>query len=91
MLKEKSNDSKPVLYLAYEEEYFPGEVKEMVLAAVSESLKEAPEGSRRYDLLQDILEYNNYQNLRDNAAAQLKAILKDYKRWTQSPGRHWRI
>lgn len=80
LLKEKSNDSKPVLYLAYEEEYFPGEVKEMVLAAVSESLKEALEGSRRYDLLQDILKCNNYQNLRDNAAGQLKAILKDYKK-----------
>ena len=42
LLKEKSNDSKPVLYLAYEEEYFPGEVKEMVLASCFRIVKRSP-------------------------------------------------
>lgn len=55
----------PVLFLGDELEFFPGEIREMILDAVEDTLtKGCRPGSRRYDVLKDILQNNPYEHIR---------------------------
>ena len=75
-------ESVPVLYLGDEDEFFQGEIKEMLLDSISEVLKRTPEKSRRADALNDILLNNGYQNIRARREKQIKTMFKDYKSLT---------
>lgn len=75
-------ESVPVLYLGDEDEFFQGEIKEMLLDSISEVLKRTPEKSRRADALNDILLNNGYQNIRERREKQIKTMFKDYKSLT---------
>lgn len=75
-------ESVPVLYLGDEDEFFQGEIKEMLLDAVSEALKGTPAKTRRADVLNDILMNNGYQNIRAEREEQIKTMLRDYKSLT---------
>ena len=48
----------PVLVRGDEEDLYPGEIREMILDAISEKLKYCPPKSRRYDVYSDILQKN---------------------------------
>ena len=60
------------------EEYFPGEKKDMVLAAVAEAVKGLEDKTRRSDVLKDILESNEYEHLLDKKREAVEKILKGY-------------
>ena len=45
-----------LIYLGVEDEFFPGEIKEMILEAVAEKLKNTAPKSRRHDVLSDIIQ-----------------------------------
>lgn len=72
-------ESVPVLYLGDEDEFFQGEIKEMILDAVSEALKGTTAKTRRADVLNDILTNNDYQNIRAERERQIKTMFRDYK------------
>lgn len=72
-------ESIPILYLGDEDEFFQGEIREMILDAVSEALKGTTAKTRRADVLNDILTNNDYQNIRAEREHQIKTMFRDYK------------
>lgn len=77
--KLSGTESVPVLYLGDEDEFFQGEIKEILLDAVNEALKDTPAKTRRADVLNDILISNGYQNIRAERERQIKTMFRDYK------------
>lgn len=80
-LREKLNgiDEVPILFLGDEEEFYQGEIKEMILDAVAEKLKNLAQKTRRWDVLNDVLQNNDYQNVCNERERIVKVLFKDYK------------
>ena len=51
-------DTIPILYLGDEDEFFPNEIKEMILVALEEKLAKIDSKTRQADILKDVV-YNN--------------------------------
>ena len=77
--KMSSADNMPIMYLGEEEEFYQGEIREMILDAIAEKLKNLGEKTRRWDVLTDVLNANDYQNIRDERERTVKILFKDYK------------
>jgi hypothetical protein len=73
-----ASEDVPVIWLGDEDDFFRGEIKDMILEAISERLKDTLPKTRRYDVLSDILQKNNYEMLLEKRAARIKNLLKDY-------------
>lgn len=80
-------DSLPILYQGTEDEFFPGEIKDIVLCALEDAIKHMPK-SRRLDVLRDVIRSNNPEHLLDNHARELKNRLCGYKTMTGSLRRY---
>ena len=74
-------DLQPVLFLGNEDDFFPGEIKDILLRALDEAVKDKPK-SRRTDILKDIVSSNNYEHLLDDKAKELNIKLRGYKTMT---------
>jgi hypothetical protein len=74
----------PILFLGAEEEFYQGEIKEMILDAVAENLKNVEQKTRRADVLNDILQSNNYQRVGEERERIVKIMFKEYKTLTTS-------
>ena len=61
-----------------EEDLYPGEIREMILDAISEKLKDCPPKSRRYDVYSDILQKNGYRHLTEKRKTVIKNLFKDF-------------
>lgn len=77
--KINSVDRVPVIYFGNEEEFYSGEIREMILYSLDESLKKAVPKSRKYDVLNDILQNNMHSKIREERAKIIKNMFKDYK------------
>lgn len=73
-----SRDSVPVLFMGDEFDFYPGEVKDLLLATLSEAVKGVQTNSRRADIIRDIIRSNDYQKLSATRAEEAKRILKNY-------------
>ena len=70
----------PVLYFGGEDEFFPGEIKDMLLKALRDALQKTEPHTRRADVLGDIINSNGgYQGIAEKKAKQLKDAMKGYK------------
>lgn len=73
-------EDQPILYLGDEDEFFPGEIKEMILLALDEKLSVTDGKTRQADVLRDIIDKNGgCQHIADQKAQMLKSTLKGYK------------
>lgn len=77
--KLSSADNMPILYLGVEEEFFPDEIKAMLLDALNLVLPQYEKRPRRKAVLQDIIENNKCKRRGDEQADKLKKLLKGYK------------
>lgn len=79
-LRSKINgiDSMPVLFLGDEDEFFPGEIKDIILSILENAIVKDSK-SRRADVLRDIIQSNDFQHLQEAKVRDLKAKLKGYK------------
>lgn len=68
----------PVIHLAGSDEFFPGEAKDMVLAAVDEYLKKCGPELRRREILSAVLEKNEYLHVLEKRREELRSLLKGY-------------
>lgn len=68
----------PILYMGDELEFYPGEVKDLILTTLSDALQTITPKSRRADVVTDIIQNNDYQKLSESKAAEVKRLLKDY-------------
>lgn len=71
-------ENNPAICLGNEDEYFPGEISDMILNALREYLKSVKENTREYDVLNDILDNNDYIGTSKNRADKLKNALNGY-------------
>lgn len=75
-------DSPALLTYGSEEDFYEGEIKDLVLAALIEYLPSCKERSRRADVLEDIIQCNGYMALGKKREECLKTALRGYKALT---------
>ena len=68
----------PVLHMGDEYDFYPGEIKDLILAALSESLSGGQEKTRRHDVVKDIIRHNDYQKISEARSEEVKNLLKSY-------------
>lgn len=68
----------PLLYMGNEFEFYQGEIKDLVLATLKDSLDRIQPKSRRADVIQDIVDNNEYKGLCEERAGEIKKLLKNY-------------
>lgn len=73
-----SKESVPVLYMGDEYEFYQGEIKDILLAVLTEALKGIGDGTRRSDVVKDIIDSNEYEKIGLTKAQEVKRILKTY-------------
>lgn len=73
--KEK-NGNELIIYRGSERDLFDGEIQEIVLDTLEKGLEKTAPGSRRADVLQDILNSNKCNNLLKEKREKLKSALK---------------
>ena len=77
-------ENRPLSFYGVEEEFYQGEIKEMILDAIAEKLKNVGQKTRRADVLNDILQNNDYQNVAEDRERVVKTMFKDYKTLSSS-------
>ena len=80
--KYASSDAVPLLYFGDEEEFYEGEIRDMVLGVLDEALVATEKATRKGNILEDVLENNVYQHLSDERKQKVKALFKGYKSLT---------
>ena len=81
-MKLSSADAVPLLTYGNEEDFYEGEIKDIVLSALIEYLPSCLERSRRADVLDDIIQRNGYLALGKKKEETLKTALRGYKTLT---------
>ena len=72
----------PLLYMGDEEEFFQGEIRDMILNTLDEAMSNTETGTRRADLLRDIRDNNPSEHLVEERRQRIKTLLKGYKNMT---------
>lgn len=72
----------PVLHMGDEFEFYPGEIKDLILLVLSESVSGTQDKTRRSDVVKDIIRNNDYQKTSDQRAEEVKKLLKSYSGMT---------
>ena len=75
-LKSKLNTESPLLVMGDEQELYPGEIKDIILSTLTDSINE--ERSRRADVIQDIIDHNDYEKLGKERMNKIKNVLRTY-------------
>lgn len=69
----------PVLFMGDEDDFYAGEIKDLLLKTLDAGLKGSlAAGTRRYDVVKDIIEANDYQRISDAKAAEVRQLLNNY-------------
>lgn len=77
-VKYDQQDSTPVLVMGDEFEFYPGEIKDLLLSTLTGALKDIPAGTRRSDVIKDIIKNNDYQKISETRAEELKRVMRNY-------------
>lgn len=72
----------PLLYMGTEAEFYPGEIKDLILSTLSDRLISIETDTRRYDVVQDVIEANDYQSISKKRAEEVKRLLNNYSGMT---------
>lgn len=80
--KMNASDVMPIVSQGDEEDFYPDEIKDMVLGALADALNHTEEGTRLHDVLEDILANNPYQHLSEERKQRVKNLFKGYKSLT---------
>lgn len=67
-----------VLTVRDENDFYEGEIKDAVLSALTEVLQTLPKGSRRSDLLKDILRNSGYERLGEKRKQRLEGLTENF-------------
>lgn len=71
-------DQVPVLYMGDEFDFYPGEIKELILTVLDDAIPNLLKGSRRYDVVNDIVQNNNFLRVPKERAKEIKRLLGTY-------------
>lgn len=78
-MRYSDKDKSPILYLGEERDLYTGEIKEIILEIMSEYQKSCKEDSRRWHVISDLMESNEFKNIPEKRREQLKNALRGYK------------
>ncbi len=76
--KLNATDASPLLYMGNEDEFYAGEIKDLILSTLTDSIPNITLHSRRMDVVTDIIENNNYQKVSEKRTDTVKKLLKNY-------------
>ena len=62
-----------------ETELYEGEIKDILLSVLVDACKNVPAGSRRADVINDIIRKNGYQHLAEKLEKRIKELFRGYK------------
>lgn len=82
--KLNSLNETPLLISGNKEEFFDGEARDFVLDVLNEAAKSTPDDSRRKEIIDDILEANNYDGKLANKSTRVKTAVKGYTTMTKT-------
>ena len=68
----------PLLFFGEEEELYEGEIKDIILDVLAEYVKRNNNKKRRMDIIQDILNINDFNDIQAEKHLKIKKILKGY-------------
>ena len=77
-----SVEEAPLIFHGEEEDFFEGEIRDMVLGVLTEALAATEHATRRADVLADVLESNPYYRLSEERKQRIKNLFKGYKSLT---------
>ncbi len=77
-IKLDARDEIPVLFQGDEVELYPGEIRDLLLAMLSEALRGTAPKSRRADIARDIIDRNDYQGISEAKAEKVKKLFRNY-------------
>ena len=78
-----SNGSHPILNTGdHDSDIYPGEVKDLVLSALIAYLRQIAKGTRRYDVLTDVVNSNDYQGSGEKRKVEIHRLIDGYTRIT---------
>ena len=66
----------------HEQDFYPGEIKDLVISTLSKGLEHYPLRSRRHDVVNDVIQSNDFQGISKQRAAEADRLLKSYSRMT---------
>lgn len=69
----------PVLFSGKEKDFYEGEIREIILEILEEYRRNCQEGTRRHDVIDDILQCNEFLHLPEKRRDTLKKALKGYR------------
>lgn len=78
-MRYSDKDKSPVLYLGEEKDLYTGEIKEIILEIMSEYQKSCKEDSRRWHIISDLVESNEFKGIPEKRRERLKNALRGYK------------
>lgn len=83
-LRAKYSDAaaSPLLYHGDEEDFYQGEIRDIILTTLEEALPATESGTRRSDVLKDILDNNPCDHLSEERRQRVKNLFKGYKNLT---------
>lgn len=73
-----SGDSFPLLMMGDEDDFYQGEIKDMVLSTLENAVSNLPKNTRRADVLNDIIRRNGFKHFGDKKKQKIKDLLKGY-------------
>ena len=73
-----SNNSVPLLFMGEENDFYPGEIKDLILTVLNDALEDLKPNSRRADIVKDIIANNKFEKITEKKAETIKRLLKDY-------------
>lgn len=82
--KYASSENVPLLYLGEEEDYYQGEIRDMILSVLDDALTSAEKMTRKADVLEDILDNNPYYRLSEERKQRVKKLFSGYKAMTSA-------
>lgn len=71
-------DKLPLLNRGEEDDFYAGEVKDLILSTLEKALESIPDKTRRADVVRDIIDNNGYERISESKAEEIKHLLKNY-------------
>ena len=73
-----ATDVVSILNYGNEDDFYPGEIKDIILSVLDETLRKFPDSSRKTDILRDIIDNNNFERLSEEKKTRIKTLFRAY-------------
>ena len=74
----KNPDQIPALFYGKEKEFYLGEIPDLLMSVLEDSLVSIPENSRKHDIVKDVLSANGFKHIGHIRNEKIKTLLKSY-------------